>query len=109
MSYTTPNMSLLGITIGVDTGLAIETNSNTNTNTLDSHNHAPGSGVQITRPASRFLRTFLSDRITRRSYEAYGSPFKVPPLRVRRTCLACMRAGRRETFISTTFRVTKSE
>lgn len=46
--YTTPNMSLLGITIGVDTGLTIETNSNTNTNTLDSHNHAPGSGVQIT-------------------------------------------------------------
>lgn len=41
-------MNLIGITIGTDTGLQIETNINTNTNTLDGHNHSPGSGTQIT-------------------------------------------------------------
>lgn len=47
MSYLTPNMNLLGITIGTDTGLTIETNQNANTSILDGHNHSSGSGVQI--------------------------------------------------------------
>jgi hypothetical protein len=47
MSYMTPNMNLIGITIGSDTGLQIEQNSNANVATLDQHNHTPGLGVQI--------------------------------------------------------------
>lgn len=64
--YTTPNMNLLGITIGEDTGLTIETNYNTNANTLDSHNHSAGSGVPIT-PAGLSISsdlTFNNNNIT---------------------------------------------
>jgi hypothetical protein len=48
MSYTTPQMNLLGITIGTDTGLTIENNYNTNVGTIDGHNHTSGLGVPIT-------------------------------------------------------------
>lgn len=47
MSYLTPNMSLLGISIGVDSGITIEQNLNSDISILDQHNHSPGSGVQI--------------------------------------------------------------
>lgn len=47
MSFLTPNMSLLGISIGIDSGLTIEQNYNSNMALLDQHNHAAGSGVQI--------------------------------------------------------------
>jgi hypothetical protein len=47
VSYLTPNMSLLGISIGVDSGITIEQNSNSNVAILDQHNHTAGSGVQI--------------------------------------------------------------
>lgn len=45
--YQTPNMLLYGITIGVDSGLLIEQNFNSSVGIIDSHNHSPGSGVQI--------------------------------------------------------------
>lgn len=47
MSYQTPNMSLIGISIGVDSGIVIEENINLNTSVLDQHDHSNGSGVQI--------------------------------------------------------------
>lgn len=47
MAFLTPNMSLLGISIGIDSGITIEQNSNSNTAILDQHNHTAGSGVQI--------------------------------------------------------------
>lgn len=81
--YTTPNMNLIGITIGVDSGLQIETNTNTNTNTLDSHNHSPGSGVQIT-PAGLAIISDLTmgnnNLISVRSvrFVAQGSPLSNP-------------------------------
>lgn len=58
MSYLSPNMNLLGITIGVDSGLTIEQNYNANVATLDGHNHASGSGVQIN-PAGLLINTDL--------------------------------------------------
>lgn len=48
MSYQTPNMGLLGISIGVDSGITIETNYNANMAFLDQHDHSAGGGVQIT-------------------------------------------------------------
>lgn len=48
MSIISPNMGLVISTVGVDTGLQWEQNSNASAYTIDSHNHSPGSGVQIT-------------------------------------------------------------
>lgn len=47
MSVLSPNMNLLISTIGVDSGLTWEQNINASLGIIDSHSHAPGSGVQI--------------------------------------------------------------
>lgn len=47
MSTTTPNMSLVLPTIGVDSGLTWEQSINANSNLLDQHNHTPGYGAPI--------------------------------------------------------------
>ena len=46
-AVTTPNMGLQQPTIGVDSGLAWETDLNANSSILDLHNHTPGNGTQI--------------------------------------------------------------
>ena len=45
--YSLPNMGLLGITLGTDSGLTIELDANINYGLLDGHNHTSGNGVQI--------------------------------------------------------------
>lgn len=52
-------MNLQLPTIGVDSGLIWEQDVNSNTTILDSHNHAPGSGVQIT-PTGLNINTALA-------------------------------------------------
>src|SRR5271166_4376297 len=47
-SYTTPNMNLVVPVVSVDPGPDWASNLNASLTILDSHNHAPGSGVQIT-------------------------------------------------------------
>ena len=47
MSTLSPNMNLVLSTVGIDTGLAWETNLNLSLNTIDQHNHTPGNGVQV--------------------------------------------------------------
>ena len=47
MSYILPSMGLLGIRIGLDTGLTIETNTNSNWAAVDGHDHTSGKGVQV--------------------------------------------------------------
>ena len=56
--YVTPNMGLIGTSIGVDTGLTQEQNANANTAVLDSHNHTNGQGVPIP-PAGLNINTAL--------------------------------------------------
>lgn len=48
MSTNSPYMGLTISTIGTDTGLQWEQNLNLSLTTIDNHNHASGSGVQIT-------------------------------------------------------------
>lgn len=59
MSYVLPSMGLLGISIGLDTGLTIETNTNSNWAAVDGHDHSPGKGVQVT-PAGIDITTDLA-------------------------------------------------
>lgn len=47
MSTPTPNMNLQLPTINVDSGLTWEQDVNNNSLIIDSHNHSPGSGIQI--------------------------------------------------------------
>jgi hypothetical protein len=48
MSTTSPNMSLVVPTVAVDTGLIWEQSIQADLGILDSHNHSPGYGAQIT-------------------------------------------------------------
>lgn len=59
MSTISPNMGLIIPTIGTDTGLQWEQGVDASLITLDSHNHSPGSGVQIT-PAGMNINATLN-------------------------------------------------